>query len=81
MYQSLRTSRYAAERTRCLVIQSDEERKQANNVEACFDKLYQLLKNTAKEVVPGETTQAQRDHVQKLYATLLFAIKLFNVRV
>ncbi|KAJ6019172.1 hypothetical protein N7522_001239 [Penicillium canescens] len=66
IYQSLRTSRYAAERAQCLVIQSDEERKQANNVEACFDKLYQLLKNTAKEVVPGETTQAQREHVQKL---------------
>ncbi|KAJ6071656.1 hypothetical protein N7499_009670 [Penicillium canescens] len=66
IYQSLRTSRYVAERAQCLVIQSDEERKQANNVEACFDKLYQLLKNTAKEVVPGETTQAQREHVQKL---------------
>lgn len=78
MYQALRTSRYAAERTQCLVIQSDEERKQANNVEACFDKLYQLLKNTAKEVVPGETTQAQRDHVQKLYAILLFGMSESN---
>ncbi|KAJ5773572.1 hypothetical protein N7457_008468 [Penicillium paradoxum] len=66
IHQSLRTSRYAAERAQCLVIQSDEERKQSNNVESCFDKLYQLLQSSAKEVIPGETSQAQRTRVQKL---------------
>ncbi|KAJ5960572.1 uncharacterized protein N7479_007722 [Penicillium vulpinum] len=66
MHHPLRTSRYAAERTQCLVIQSDEERKQSNNVESCFDKLHQLLKSSANEVIPGETSQAQRDRVRKL---------------
>jgi hypothetical protein len=36
-------------------------------VESCFDKLYQLLQSSAKEVIPGETSQAQRNRVQKLY--------------
>lgn len=67
IHHSLRASRYATERTQCLVIQSDEERKQSNNVESCYDKLYQLLQSSAKEVIPGETSQAQRNRVQKLY--------------
>ncbi|KAJ5410748.1 uncharacterized protein N7487_005107 [Penicillium crustosum] len=66
IHHSLRASRYATERTQCLVIQSDEERKQSNNVESCYDKLYQLLQSSAKEVIPGETSQAQRNRVQKL---------------
>ncbi|KGO70406.1 Peptide chain release factor class I/class II [Penicillium italicum] len=66
IHHPLRASRYAAERTQCLVIQSDEERKQSNNVESCYDKLYQLLQSSAKEVIPGETSQAQRNRVQKL---------------
>lgn len=67
IHHPLRASRYATERTQCLVIQSDEERKQSNNVESCYDKLYQLLQSSAKEVIPGETSQAQRNRVQKLY--------------
>ncbi|KOS39725.1 hypothetical protein ACN38_g9417 [Penicillium nordicum] len=66
IHHPLRASRYAAERTRCLVIQSDEERKQSNNVESCYDKLYQLLQSSVKEAIPGETSQAQRNRVQKL---------------
>ncbi|CDM34069.1 Peptide chain release factor class I/class II [Penicillium roqueforti FM164] len=67
IHRPLRTSRYAAERAQCLIIQSDEERKQSSNVESCFDKLYQLLQSSAKEVIPGETSQEQRNRVQKLY--------------
>ncbi|KAF9251195.1 hypothetical protein DTO013E5_1794 [Penicillium roqueforti] len=66
IHRPLRTSRYAAERAQCLIIQSDEERKQSSNVESCFDKLYQLLQSSAKEVIPGETSQEQRNRVQKL---------------
>ncbi|KAJ5551164.1 hypothetical protein N7535_000893 [Penicillium sp. DV-2018c] len=66
VHPTLRASRYVADRSQCLVIQSDEERKQSNNVESCFDKLYQLLQSSAREVIPGETSQAQRNRVQKL---------------
>ncbi|KAG2412381.1 hypothetical protein HFD88_009938 [Aspergillus terreus] len=66
LHPSLRTSRYFAERTETLVIHAEESRKQAANVESCYDKLHQLLKTTAKDVIPGETSQAQRDRVHKL---------------
>ena len=67
MHPVLRASRYATDRSQSLVIQSDESRKQAANVDSCYDKLYELLQSTAKEVIPGETSPEQRDRVQKLY--------------
>ncbi|KAJ6020690.1 hypothetical protein N7540_006194 [Penicillium herquei] len=66
LHSQLRTSRYASERSQTLVIQSDESRKQASNVDACFDKLHQLLEDAAKAVIPGETSAEQKDRVQKL---------------
>ncbi|KAK1139065.1 hypothetical protein N8T08_001311 [Aspergillus melleus] len=66
LHPPLRSSRYLAERSQSLVIQSEESRKQAANVESCYEKLHQLLKSTAKEVIPGETSLEQRDRVHKL---------------
>lgn len=48
------------------MIQSDESRKQSSNVDACYEKLYRLLESTAREVIPGETSQDQKDRVHKL---------------
>ncbi|KAB8228328.1 hypothetical protein BDV23DRAFT_173722 [Aspergillus alliaceus] len=66
LHRPLRSSRYFAERSQSLVIQSEESRKQAANVESCYEKLHQLLKATAADVIPGETSQEQRDRVHKL---------------
>ncbi|OKO96986.1 hypothetical protein PENSUB_10389 [Penicillium subrubescens] len=49
-----------------LVIQSDESRQQATNVDLCYAKLNRLLVISAKEVIPGETSQEQKDRVSKL---------------
>ncbi|KAB8253896.1 hypothetical protein BDV32DRAFT_143359 [Aspergillus pseudonomiae] len=66
LHRPLRSSRYFAERSQSLVIQSEESRKQAANVESCYEKLHLLLKNTATDAIPGETSQEQRDRVYKL---------------
>ncbi|PLN80459.1 hypothetical protein BDW42DRAFT_112698 [Aspergillus taichungensis] len=66
LHGPLRSSRYFAERSESLVIQSQESRKQTSNVDACYDKLYQLLRTTADDAIPGETSQAQKDRVAKL---------------
>ena len=78
MHPQLQSSRYVAQRTRTLVIQSEETRKQASNVETCFDKLHQLLRSSAREVIPGETSQDQKDRVQKLYVLFLITFVLFS---
>lgn len=66
LHPQLRASRYVSDRSEALVIQSDESRKQSSNVDSCFEKLYRLLESTAKEVIPGETSQEQKDRVHKL---------------
>ena len=72
LHGPLRSSRYFAERSESLVIQSQESRKQTSNVDACYDKLYQLLRTTADDTIPGETSQAQKDRVAKLYVPSSF---------
>ncbi|KAJ5918694.1 hypothetical protein N7454_009838 [Penicillium verhagenii] len=62
----LQASRFAAERSQALVFHSDESRKQASNVDSCFDKLHQLLESSAKAVIPGETSPEQKDRVHNL---------------
>lgn len=66
LHPQLSGSRYATDRSQALVIQSDESRQQSSNVEACFDKLHQLLLSSAKEVIPGVTSQEQSNRVHKL---------------
>jgi hypothetical protein len=66
LHPVLRASRYATDRSQSLIIQSDESRKQAANVDSCYDKLYELLQSMANDVIPGETSPEQRDRVQKL---------------
>ncbi|KAJ5174700.1 uncharacterized protein N7482_000577 [Penicillium canariense] len=66
LHPELRASRYATDRSQALVIQSDESRQQASNVDACYAKLHQLLASSAKAVIPGETSREQKDRVSKL---------------
>jgi peptidyl-tRNA hydrolase ICT1 len=66
LHAPLRVSRYAVAQGQALLIQSDESRKQASNVDSCFDKLHQLLRSTAEEVIPGETSPEQQKRVRDL---------------
>ncbi|KAJ9297816.1 hypothetical protein DTO271G3_4037 [Paecilomyces variotii] len=66
LHSQLRSSRYAAERTDSLVIQSDDSRKQSANVESCFEKLRLLLASAGKDAIRGETSEEQKEKVKKL---------------
>ena len=67
VHSQLRSSRYVAQKSQALVIQSDDSRKQASNVELCYEKLSQLLEACAKNSIPGETSQQQTERVRNLY--------------
>ena len=75
LHSEVRLSRYVAERTNTLVIQSDDSRKQSENVEACFSKLQWLLEAAAKTVIPGETSESQRERVKMLYVELVLTYR------
>ncbi|KAK2763786.1 hypothetical protein FQN54_009403 [Arachnomyces sp. PD_36] len=60
------SSRYLAPQSESLVIHSDESRKQSQNLDACFGKLYDLLVGAGKGAVRGETSEGQRRRVREL---------------
>jgi len=49
-----------------VVIQSDDSRKQQDNVKTCHTKLHSLIVQAGKDSVPGETSQAQMARVKNL---------------
>jgi len=48
------------------VIQSDDNRKQQDNIRSCHSKLHNLLLQVGRDTVPGETSQAQVEKVKNL---------------
>ncbi|TID14440.1 hypothetical protein E6O75_ATG09519 [Venturia nashicola] len=53
MHEPLYACRYYAKASESLVIQADDSRKQADNAELCWQRLYQLLKEVASIAVPA----------------------------
>jgi peptidyl-tRNA hydrolase ICT1 len=66
LHSGIRASPHYARKSDSLVIQAEDSRKQGDNTHACFARLYSLVRDTAAQVIPGETSNAQREHVQKL---------------
>lgn len=65
----MQTSRYCAPKSDALVIQADDSRKQGDNIQSCYAKLHDLIIQVGRDVVPGETSQAQSDRVVRLQKT------------
>lgn len=78
LHQDLRSSRFVADRAGALVIQSDEARNQSANVESCYEKLFRAVEETARRVIPGETSVEQRDRVRDLYVYLSLILSLLT---
>lgn len=66
LHTSLRASKYFAEKSDSLVIQADGSRKQAENVQECFQKLKLLIESAGKNVIKGQTTPEQMAKVRQL---------------
>lgn len=65
-HDELRKSRYYAANSDALVLQSDEDRKQAANLNKCFRKLNDMMRETATNALPGETSASQKKRVERL---------------
>ncbi|KAK3044456.1 hypothetical protein LTS18_001239, partial [Coniosporium uncinatum] len=66
LHESIRNCRYYARKSDSLVIQADDSRKQSDNVQSCLVKLHNMIVDAAAALIPGETSEAQRDRVKKL---------------
>lgn len=69
IHQEVRHSRFYAVKSDSISIQADGSRSQRKNVEECFTKLHDLLVAAGKTVLPGATSQAQRNRVRGLYVS------------
>lgn len=66
LHPAILSSRYHAPKSHDLVIQSDDSRKQADNANACFRKLHELIVAAGRDAVPGETSDEQKKRVEGL---------------
>jgi peptidyl-tRNA hydrolase ICT1 len=66
LHSGILSSRYCAEKSSSLLIQADESRKAQANKDTCFRKLNELIVDVYQRSVPGETTDAQQEKVQRL---------------
>lgn len=66
LHPAVSQSRYHAAKTSDLVIQCDDSRKQADNINGCFKRLHELLVQAGHDSVPGETAAGQKERVAKL---------------
>lgn len=70
-HKALAASQYHAAKSEALIVQADSSRKQSDNVEECFRKLYQNIMQICRSMVKGETSPDQVRKVRELYASLL----------
>jgi peptidyl-tRNA hydrolase ICT1 len=70
LHTPIRQSRYYAAKSDSIVIQADDSRKQTDNADHCFVKLHNMVTEAGVNILPGETSQAQKEHVKTLYVHL-----------
>ena len=60
------SSRFHMANSRSLLIQADDSRKQVENRDACYRKLYEFLAGLASANIPGATPEHQKQKVKNL---------------
>ncbi|KAF2666704.1 hypothetical protein BT63DRAFT_316217 [Microthyrium microscopicum] len=66
LHQPIRDSQHYAAKSNSLIIQADGSRKQTDNSQDCLSRLHQHIIHLAQQVIPGETSDAQRERVKQL---------------
>lgn len=69
IHDELRQSRYVAVRANALVVQADDSRKQSDNAQSCYRRLYEAIADAGKHAVPAETSPEQARRVRNLQKT------------
>lgn len=64
LHTSIRQSRFSNSASDSITIQTDDSRKQRDNMQGCFVKLHDLIVEAGAKAVPGETSDEQRKRVQ-----------------
>jgi hypothetical protein len=66
LHHEIRASRHVAERANALIIQADDSRKQSDNAQNCYRRLYEAIVDAGRHAIPGETSAEQAQRVKNL---------------
>ncbi|KAF2870985.1 hypothetical protein BDV95DRAFT_607273 [Massariosphaeria phaeospora] len=66
LHGDIRSSRHVAARLNALIIQADDSRKQGDNAQSCYKRLYEAIVEAGRHAIPGETSAEQAQRVKKL---------------
>lgn len=67
IHGELRRSRYVAARSNTMIVQADDSRKQNENAQSCYKRLYEAIIEAGQYAVPTETSAEQVQRVKDLY--------------
>jgi len=67
LHSDIRRSRHVATKSNTIVVQADDSRKQSDNAQSCYRRLYQAIAEAAQRAVPSETSAEQAQRVKLLY--------------
>lgn len=66
LHLELRRSRFYVYSSDSIQISAQTSRSQRENKDECHQKLHELLKDLSKRFIPGETSEAQKQKIEKL---------------
>ncbi|KAI2483316.1 hypothetical protein Ptr902_05633 [Pyrenophora tritici-repentis] len=66
LHSDIRRSRYVAAKSNTFIVQADDSRKQSDNAQSCYKRLYQAIAEAAQRAVPSETSAEQARRVKLL---------------
>ncbi|CAG5147978.1 uncharacterized protein ALTATR162_LOCUS2127 [Alternaria atra] len=66
LHSEIRRSRYVAARSNTIIVQADDSRKQSDNAQSCYKRLYEAIAQAGQDAVPAETPAAQVLRVRDL---------------
>ena len=67
IHGELRRSRYVAARSNTIIVQADDSRKQSDNAQSCYKRLYEAIVDAGHDAVPSQTSAEQVQRVKHLY--------------
>ncbi|OAL46242.1 peptidyl-tRNA hydrolase domain-containing protein [Pyrenochaeta sp. DS3sAY3a] len=66
LHAELRRSRYVAAKSQTIIVQADDSRKQSDNANSCYKRLYEAIVQVGHSAVPNQTSSEQLQRVKTL---------------
>ncbi len=66
LHSELRQSRFYVASSDSLQMSAQSSRSQQENKDECHEKLHEFLKDVSKRCIPGETSEEQKEKIERL---------------